>query len=527
MLYSSAVDRRILVLLWTLCGAFLIWWAGANPLPDGFQNEYLHMGNAFDLWGALAAGDWWHVRWFLYTGYWPAGFQQIPWPFMAILGPTRLALLLGNLVHLGVLLWAVDRLGRAMAAPLAPLLVVLCPAVFGTLVRFEPNLANIAWVAAGVAFLVDSQGLRRRRAVVGWGVCLGIGLMMDRLSVGFFLLPAVVPLLLRAGRAQWKNLAWGGAATLLLAGAYYREFFLRHTGELLSQAPVGEIDSAGALTAVEGPLAALYYPLALLDSQAGLAIGALMLVGLVTALLRAWPRKGADLEDGLLGTEGIILAATVVPLLFFTLVAKNQVFYTLPIIGPLAVLAARHRRLVWLALAGGLWVLLGRGLGVVSPGPWLPEAWVAPRHTLARSPSGQVWPLDEAFEPFVGTEDTVAIFSSDHTLYEGFVVLAAREACPSCTVRPVILDPVGTHERAAEMDWMISIGPAGQGWPTPPQIKEQLRDDHYDLDALPAVWDRLAHERPGFQRAHSLGAGDVDIAIFRRQPAPAQSPLDD
>ena len=34
-----------------------------------------------------------------------------------------------------------------------------------------------------------------RKHVLGWGTCLGVGLMMDRLTVGFFLVPAVLPLL--------------------------------------------------------------------------------------------------------------------------------------------------------------------------------------------------------------------------------------------------------------------------------------------------------------------------------------------
>ena len=86
------------------------WWVENNPLSDGFQNEFLHVGNAYDLWSALVASDVWHLRWYMYTGYWPWGLYAVPWPFLAIAGPDRLALIAGNLVHLGALLVAMRTL---------------------------------------------------------------------------------------------------------------------------------------------------------------------------------------------------------------------------------------------------------------------------------------------------------------------------------------------------------------------------------------------------------------------------------
>ena len=98
LVYPPNVRWPFLLLLWLISAVYLCWWVGANPLPDGFQNEYLLVGNAMDLWGALRAGDVWHMRWYMYTGYWPWGLYAVPWPFMAVLGPTHLALVLGNLL---------------------------------------------------------------------------------------------------------------------------------------------------------------------------------------------------------------------------------------------------------------------------------------------------------------------------------------------------------------------------------------------------------------------------------------------
>ena len=519
-LLGSAVRSRWLPLsLMVPAAAFLWWWAAHNPLPDGFQNEYLLMGNAYDLWGALVDGDQWHLRWHAYTGYWPFGLYVVPWPWMALFGPGRAALLAGNLLHLAVLLWASHDLGRRLDAPLAAPLVLLCPGVFGSLVRFEPNLAAVAWTAAGLAFLLRSQGLRRPWEVVGWGTALGLGLMMDRLTVAFFLLPAAIPVavegLRRDGRRAALRLGGGLLVALLWAAAWYREFFLRHAQELFSQAPVGEIDAAGHVSATEGPLALLYYPLALVDSQAGPLLGGIMLVGLGAAGLALARRP--RLDDPRLP----LLAAVLLAGAFFTLVAKKQVFYTLPLLVPLAVLAARQRRLAWLGLAGGLWGFLSLGLGLVpGGGPWLPVAWVAPRHVLARPPSMQRWPLERAMAA-LGQPAHLAVLSQDSTLFEGFLVLAAREAFPRAPVRGVVLDPTGTYENIDAIDALLWVGPPGLAWPAAQGVREELALDHYDLSQVPPVDEVLAEAGPAFEEVGRWsvegGDGPRDVVALRRR----------
>ena len=77
-MYAPSMHLRVLFILWLMAGAYLLWWVHANPLPDGFQNEYLLVGNAYDLWGALVDRDVWHLRWYMYTGYWPWGLYAVP-----------------------------------------------------------------------------------------------------------------------------------------------------------------------------------------------------------------------------------------------------------------------------------------------------------------------------------------------------------------------------------------------------------------------------------------------------------------
>ena len=79
------------------------------------------------------------------------------------------------------------------------------------------------------------------QACAGMGNVLGCGvLMMDRLTVGFFLVPAVLPLLrgrtARYGRMSGLNLHSDGWIDFV---AYYREFVIHHLGELLPQVVQG------------------------------------------------------------------------------------------------------------------------------------------------------------------------------------------------------------------------------------------------------------------------------------------------
>lgn len=511
------------VALWGLGAAYLVWWALLNPCSDGFQNEYLHHGNALDLWGALVDLDQYHLRWYAYTSYWPFGLWVVPWPAMAVLGPTRLALLLGNLVHLAALLWGGWRLGRTLGAPLAPALLLLTPAAFGALVRFEPNLATMGWTAAGLACLVESQGLRSRRWAAGWGLCLGLGLMFDRLTVGFFLVPAAIPLAVEAGRRERGSLALGAGVAALLSVAWYREFLLRHSDELLGQAPVGEIDAAGDVFAPTGPLRHAYYLLSLVDGQAGPLIGALALIGVVDTL-----RRGR--RDGLPRAEAALLWAAVPGLLFFSLVAKKQPWYTLPALVPLIVLGARRPRLAAVAAGGGLWAFGAQGLGLLPAGfpagDWMPAAWVAPRYTLARPPSRERWPVDAALAELpAGGVDHLLVLSEDERLFEGFLALMAREALPAAKVDSVVGNPQGVYELLDEQDAVLLAAAPGQGWPDAARVEAQLAADHYRLADLPPVADALAAEGAeltlvGRWPAGGRAAEDIELSLWvRRAPA--------
>ena len=165
-------------------------------------------------------------------------------------------------------------------------------------------------------------------------------------TLGFFLVPAVLPIFFEQGfwaqRFRIKNLIFGIATGTVFTLAYYREFFIRHSAELFSQAPVGEIDSAGSLIVQDNAVPWLYYPLSILDSQSGLIIGSLMLVGLLVSFTR---EKSLETK--------ILLSAVVFPLLLFTIIAKKQPYYLMPALVPLSVMATYFSRAALISIGFG------------------------------------------------------------------------------------------------------------------------------------------------------------------------------
>jgi hypothetical protein len=541
-------------------GIGTIAWLGRNPFPDGFQNEYIHVGNAFDLWDALARWDTWHLRYYVANAYWPPVFYAAPWPLLAAWERSRDALVLFNLVWLGLALYSAHALaGGRRAGVAAMLLLGLSPALFGTLVRFEPATAQIACLGLCLLALVRSEGFTRPRWSLLTGLALAVGLLTDRLGTAPFaalplllaLLPAAAPrppaqrVRIPPGAAaslpsapRWRP-PWAGVllfalALLVVAAPWYLQWFDSQLQEISSQLAAGEIDSAGALTEQPDRVGPrwLYYPLVILDSQAGPVLGAWMLLALLLCAARAFRRGAGPLRRP--GVDGMLLACVLGGLLLFTIVRKKQVFYTLPLILPLAVLGGRalgrmgfaRLPLLLLLLAAGLhqygWRLWDRGSplakGLGAPDP-IPIAWVFPRHTMARAPSDLSLPMGEIVEAIGEPRHKLVVFSDHHAYYEGFLTLALRQAYPGVSVHGLRGDPQGSYEwfRVSEAFLVISEGPPGR-WPTESAMHAALESDHYEVGDLPPVVDLISHHEPSWREARrwDLDRG-ASATLWRRR----------
>ena len=216
-----------------------------------------------------------------------------------------------------------------------------------------------------------------------------------------------------------------------------------------------------------------YYPLALLDSQAGPVLGAVMLVGLVSRVS---------------GPRAILLASVAGGVGIFTLISKNQVFYTLPILAPLAAMAAAKPRLALVGVLGGLWSFSSVGMGWIPGGPWMNEAWVTPRHTLARPPipprgrslprarrlgRGRRYGAPACGRPVRGPPALRGIYAA-----QGPRALARHSGARHRHRSH------GTFEMFNEVDALLWVGRAGQ-WPTADAIEREMLSDHTDPSTMP------------------------------------------
>lgn len=501
-----------------LAGWVVTAWTLRNGLMDGYQNEFLHVGNALDLWQAWGDRDAHTLSYLLRENYWPPFFYLAPWPLFATVGAGHHAMILTNLGHLAVLLAAVYQLGLTLGdrrtGLLAMALVWVLPSVFGNLVRFEPNVAVLAWVTVGALCLVRCRGFSDRRWSVAFGAACAVGLLMDRISLALFLgLPAVVEGLRglagpgRGGRL--RNLALATAALLVLSGWWHWEFVQHHLAELTSQGGVGEIDSTGSQTEARDPWSLrslLYYPAILLDEQAGLVPGAWLLIALGLSL------------GGLKDRRRVPLLVVLGGLALFTLVQKKQVYYTIPLLGCLAVLGAERLRR-WPRRGGVLAVavlalgvhqlgrqLWGTGLPLPEPvatrlgEPALPEGLRDRRFTQARQPNRLGLPLDALLRALPPGD--LVVFSDDHAWFETYLVLQLRERRPGDEIRGLISNPTGTYEWFRSSAAFVSVTAApGEVFPSADTLDAALVQRDYVLSELPPVVDVI-----------QAGAAELDLA---------------
>jgi len=522
--------RRILrrAAPWLALAAIAAWlgggaatWSARNVLMDGYQNEYLHVGNTLDLWAAWEAGDRWQLGYLLGTNYWPPGFYLWPAPLFALGEASYRWMVFANIGHLVLLLWACFRLGEALrdreAGLTAAALVAVYPSIAGNMVRFEPNVALTAWVTVGALALVRSRAFADRRWSLLFALACAAGLMMDRLSLALFLaLPAaVVGLggLRRRGpaepgaRARLVNALLALGLLVALVGWWHWNFALLHRAEILSQVGVGEIDATQAWTE-QRSLSTLgtwiFYPAVLLDEQAGLVPGALGMAALAATIAAA--------RRGRLNTVPALVVLSSVGL--FTIIQKKQIYYSIPMLGCLAVITAERLRALGGAgrLVAAATILVGvhqvdlqmwgRGLPLPAPvdrwlgAPSLPGAWVDRRYPQARQPRDLPMPVG-ALAAATCREGSIAAFSDDHTWYEGFLVLGLRERAHGRRVRGLISDPHGTYEwfRTAGTFVYVSTDPAA-AWPTVRAMEATLEQHNYTLSELPPVVELIRELSP-------------------------------
>lgn len=566
----------VLILLLLGHSVALYVWLKAHVLPNGYQNEIFHLGNALDLYNAFRGRDWRLVHDLLFTQYWPPLQYLASFPLLAF-ELSRDSFVLSNLAFLALLVWAVYRIGTRLESPaagvLAAVLVSFFPSIYGNLRHFEPNVPLTAMVAASLWWLLLSHRFAHRGYSVWFGFFAGLTLLVDRISGAFFLfIPAGFEFLMalyadrrwqkaRAQRALINALLALGMC-LLVCGYFYVNFFRFYSEEILPQAVQGEILSTGEQSEFRPPLAIttlLFYPNTLLDSQVGFGLGLLLLLPL---LLVVW--KGGRLR--------LMWLWLLSPVVLFTLIQKKQLYYTIPILPAFAILASIG--LLRLGMGTGMmtgaqrtgrdWISfvlsLGWGMGILGVAfhqfmltsfgqPILPERvvlpvkpilldlswlggrsrfppdWVSPRYPQSWPPVTDDLQVDEILTSLRQVKSVfptlrVETFSEDSFFFEGYLTFFVRCAHPDAIVNGLIQNPQGFYENLRLMDAFVYVTPSKRAFPTEESIREivRMRGQFKDFENLPIVSVLLSQENKLEALSHHVLGNGSTAHVYGLKP---------
>jgi hypothetical protein len=209
------------------------------------------------------------------------------------------------------------------AAAWRAVLLALLPTVTLLELRHYTPIPIVACLAAvSTTLLVLSQGFRHRGATLAWGLCVGLGLMSDRLSMAALVWAPLLVVLLQGGdrKRRLGNLGMGLALVLLLAGPFYYQWCGAWGAQLASQPssdPMSVVAGVGEV--------ALWIP----TKGLGIAATGLLLLGLLGLLRR--PTWNAGLLTW--------IAAAISPLPLLLLTEHGRGGPLLYLVAPLAVLA--------------------------------------------------------------------------------------------------------------------------------------------------------------------------------------------
>lgn len=509
---SGILLGLLVLLLFAILQTSTAWWLDHSELPDGFQNEYEHSYTLTEVFFRLRDHSWSDAQTSLWRGYYPPLNHAVASVGLVVAGRSHHVAVLSLGLYLLLLLGAGALLARglrdAATGAVAVGLLAVYPSVFGNARRYEPNVALSGGVAVAAAFLILRGGIHHRRAAVFFGLLCGLGMLTDRVVFAVYLLPPVALCLwlgLRGSEGKRALRLWALVIGVALAvcGYYYAHFFRFHVWEVWTQLG-GEVQSSGEESQAL-PFWTLkglfYYPLSFLDAQMGLVPGLLSLAGVAVYLRRA--RRDLPIER-----RRLLEAMTFGGLLLVTLISKKQPFYSVPLLMPLAVMAAlgwralpsawlRGALVALLVLAGAQQLtFLTRGEGLApSPGRWAALAGASPfpprflgyEYTQAWAPREQRIDLARAADlcrPELTPErPNVVLYSDAHAAFEGQLMPAARLLLDTLAVEGVSMSPEAVADQDRDVSCFLYVTDGALDWPSAGSVQEQW--DRRGLGAVP------------------------------------------
>jgi len=523
---SSAI--RVALILTAVHLLLSVIWLSQNDLPNGARDEFFIVEVATDVAFRLGKPEAESIRPYLFENAYYPPLVRLPAIFALWCGGSYRALVLSGWLWLPFLLiptWIIGReiSGTPWGGTGALAILLASPGLTNSLHHYESNLGPMAMGACCFLMWVRSAHLSSHRHSLALGVFLGLGLLSDRLGVlPFLVLPLVVSCALGRSRKSLQGFGLVLLGAVVTGGWWYLGFLQRFGGELIPQFLQGEIDRGGTLTEVSSSWIGwwAHYLLLWPDNQLGLIAGVLALCGLLLGCLRL--HRGGAVQTGL-------LIWTLGGLALFTLSAKRQVYYTLPLIPHASVLASvtlgvfvrRTGRAGKSAAVLAIFLIslpaflsavpgqvdLSRGLGswlLVHQSP-LPASFLGERHELARVPERSGLDLESAIQELkdaTGKEmPVVAAFSADSAqVTEHYQIVLGRIAMGGLGVHGLTTHPegfiAGTHPPSA----LFFVHRGGDSWPD----RDRLMAAHNEHDRWKPEFEQLAEQLASWRSGASL-----------------------
>ena len=520
-------------------------WVLQHDLPTGARDEFVILEVATDIAYRLGAHSSGSASPFLFENAYYPPLVRLPAIAALMLGGGYTTAVVSGWIWLPLLVvctWVLARdfTSSEWAATASIAILLASPGLTHSLHHYESNLGPMAITAACCLLWSRTNGLESSQAALGFGLLLGLGMLSDRLGVLPFVIVPISALLL--GLRSKKSLKRVGTVVLgagLASGWWYLNYFQRFWDELVPQFLEGEINPEGLITETSGSITGWlgYYLWAWPDSQLGLLGGGLALCGLVLCL-----------GHSRVESQKVVLLWTVGGLLCCTLIAKRQVFYTLPQLPFAAVLAASALQRLSGALRRGRGLLFVTTLLAVQlPVPlalnddaidlpnglrsWLflnrspiSEEFLGHRHRLAHPPERVGLDLPAALGA-VGLNTgergvSVAVFSAhDAQVTESYQVTLGRMATKSVDVFGLTLHPDHFLNVTTPPDVLLYVHRDGLAWPSRAALIEAHERRHAWNPEFEALAERLEQWAVGAQNVGNQELrGGERLSIWRLAP---------
>lgn len=353
------------LLLWIVFTACNVWWIVRDSQPPGNDQanhlmRSLEYASAFELVRPSRFARLWFAEYGPVGQYtYPPLYHILTGAVLCVVRQSAAAGILSNMAFLWVLLSSVVRLGYmafghlgigVAAAALAAMYFCVAQMQHEAFIDFALT-AMTAWCAWRLA---ATNRFQDRRASIGFGIVMGLGLLTKQ-TIVFFLVGPVLYMLVRMrwSRDTWTNVALAAAATLAVALPWYG----LHVRALLNTFTFNR-----AWASVEGqpmpwtPYGAVFYLHTMAVFQTGLPLFLLALAAAAVWLFRGFRHPGTDSARD---ARGIIVTWAVIGLALFTFLLFYKEFrYTMPLLPAVALLtcslaarmATRGARVACLAL---------------------------------------------------------------------------------------------------------------------------------------------------------------------------------